>query len=247
MCVSSLVDAKDVLLRNFARPVQAVALSPDYKTDRTYLSGGLAGQLILTSGGKVGVSANANTNSAAAAASGWLGSIGLGSNTGKDMILHSGEGSISTIKWSLSGRFVLWVNEHGIKIMRSNLKLQRADAETAWKRIGHIDRPNRRVWEEMASVWKAHVEWIDDARLELDEVQSSLSNGSHTSPPPSANASESLAKLAHVNARSKKRRLEKAVIGWGDTAWVVHVKPESTGTGKEAGERQAGSADIVHK
>ncbi|KAF2099932.1 hypothetical protein NA57DRAFT_75434 [Rhizodiscina lignyota] len=247
VCVSSLVDPKDVLLRNFARPVQAVALSPEYKNDRTYLSGGLAGQLILTTGGKVGVSANANTNSAAAAASGWLGSIGLGSNTGKDTVLHSGEGTISIIKWSLSGRFVLWVNEQGIKIMRSNLKLQSADAENAWKRIGHVDRPNRRTWEEMASVWKARVEWIDDGCLEVDEDQSSLSNGAHGSPSASTNASESLAKLAHSNVRGKKKRLEKAVIGWGDTAWVIHVKPESAGSGKDAGERQAGSADIVHK
>ncbi|KAL9063881.1 MAG: hypothetical protein Q9157_008045 [Trypethelium eluteriae] len=76
VCVSSLVDAKDVTLRNFARPVQAVAISPDFKNDRTYLSGGLAGNLIVTVGGKAGVSADANTNSAAAAASGWLGSIG---------------------------------------------------------------------------------------------------------------------------------------------------------------------------
>lgn len=245
--MSSLVDQKDVLLRNFARPVQAVALSPDYKNDRTYLSGGLAGQLILTSGGKVGVSANANTNSAAAAASGWLGSIGLGSNTGRDTVLHSGEGSISTIKWSLSGKFVLWVNEHGIKIMRSNLKLQSADAENAWKRIGHIDRPNRRIWEEMASVWKARAEWVDDARLETDEDQASLANGSHASPPLSINASESLAKMTHTNAKSKKKKIEKAVVGWGDTAWVIHVKPEGAGTGRDVGERQAGGADIVHK
>lgn len=103
VCVSSLVDPKDVQLRNFARPVQAVALSPDYKTDRTYLSGGRAGNLILTVGGKSGVSADANTNSTAAAASGWLGSMGLGGNNGKDTILHQGEGTISTIKWSLSG------------------------------------------------------------------------------------------------------------------------------------------------
>lgn len=248
VCVSSLVDPKDVLLRNFARPVQAVALSPEYKNDRTYLSGGLAGQLILTVGGKVGVSANANTNSAAAAAQGWLGSIGLGANTGKDTSLHANEGTISLIKWSLTGRFVLWVNEQGIKIMRSHLKLNSEHLDDAWKRIGHIDRPNRKVWQEMASVWKPRVEWIDDDHLEVDEPLPHLANGSHASPPASTiNASESLAKLAHSNARSKKRRAEKAVIGWGDTAWIVVVKPEGSGAGKNASEWQAGSADIVHK
>lgn len=250
VCVSSLVDPKDVLLRNFARPVQAVALSPDYKNDRTYVSGGKAGQLILTVGGKVGVSANANTNSAAAAAQGWLGSIGLGANTGKDTPLHSGEGAISLVKWSLSGRFVLWANEQGIKIMRSHLKLNSEHLDDAWKRIGHIDKPNRKVWQEMASAWKPRVEWVDDDHLEVDEPDQAQSNGSHISPPAStANASESLAKLAHSNVRAKKRRPEKAVIGWGDTAWVVVVKPEGSGVGnaKHAGEWQAGSADIVHK
>lgn len=240
VCVSSLVDPKDVLLRNFARPVQAVALSTDYKNDRSYLSGGLAGQLILTVGGKVGVSAKANTNSAAAAASGWLGSIGLGSNTGKDTILHSGEGGISSIKWSLSGKFVIWVNEQGIKLMRTNVKLTSAETDNAWKRIGHIDKPNRKVWEEMASVWKPRIEWIDDNHLELDEDEQPMSNGSHASPPPTMNASESLAKFAQKNSKSKKRRLEKVVVGWGDTAWLIHVKPDS-------GEGSAGSADIVHK
>ena len=55
VCIQHLIDTSDVQLRNFARPVQAVALSPDYRSDQMYLSGGLAGQLILTTGGKAGV------------------------------------------------------------------------------------------------------------------------------------------------------------------------------------------------
>ncbi|KAF1988165.1 hypothetical protein K402DRAFT_452894 [Aulographum hederae CBS 113979] len=242
VCVSSLVDPNDVLLRNFARPVQSVALSPEYKNDRTYLSGGLAGNLILTVGGKTGISQNANTNSAAAAASGWLGSMGLGSSTGSDKVLHSGEGSISTIKWSLSGKFVVWVNEKGIKIMRSNLKLESVDAESAWKRIGHIDVPNRRAWEDMASVWKARADWIDETHLESDEHDHAATNGSATTE--SGKGPETPVK------NSKKKRsikYEKLVVGWGDTTWVLHVKPESAGTGKNAGERVSGSADIIHK
>ncbi|KAJ9647000.1 Vacuolar protein sorting-associated protein 41 [Coniosporium tulheliwenetii] len=178
VCVQSLVDSKDVMLRNFARPVQTVALSPEFKSDRSYLSGGLAGSLILTTGGRAGVSANANTNSPAAAASGWLGSIGLGSNTGRDTVLHSGEGSISTIKWSLTGKYVVWVNEQGIKIMRSNIRLDSADSESAWKRIAHVDRPNRKGWEDMAGVWKARAEWINDSNLESDDEDFPASNGS---------------------------------------------------------------------
>jgi hypothetical protein len=227
------------MLRNFARPIQAVALSPEYKSDRTYLSGGLAGNLILTTGGERGISSNANTNSAAAAASGWLNSIGIGSNTGRDTVLHSGEGTISAIKWSLTGKFVVWVNEQGIKIMRSNIKLEGIDSDYAWKRIAHIDRPNRTRWEEMAGVWKARVEWIDEKNLEADEDEAVEPNGT----PSASAASQSLR-----NGRTPKRkRTEKLVVGWGDTAWVLQVTPESAGKGKDVGERIGGSATIVHQ
>ncbi|KAF2752252.1 vacuolar assembly protein-like protein [Sporormia fimetaria CBS 119925] len=251
VCVSSLVDPKDVSLRNFARPVQAVALSPEYKSDRTYLSGGLAGDLILTTGAQAGVRSNANTSHAAATAQGWLGAIGLGSHNGKDTVLHSGEGIISTIKWSLSGKFVAWVNEHGIRIMRTDLHLHSADSESAWKRIGFIERPNRRVWEEMAGVWKARVEWINDEWLESDDEINTLN---------SINSAEKTdSTLPHLRGDTphsdrtedkkpkKKRKVEKLVIGWGDAAWVVHVHPgKKGGTGKGGGERSAGSVEIIH-
>lgn len=230
VCVSSLVDPKDVTLRNFSRPVQAVALSPEYKTDRSYLSGGLAGNLILTVGGKAGVSADANTNSTAAAAAGWF---GFGQNTGKDTVLHSGEGSISTIKFSTSGKFVAWVNEHGIKIMRSHMKLESIDADHAWKRISHVDRPNRKPWEDMASVWKPRIQWIDDRALEPDDHAPAAPNGNHT---------EGLAQPA-LQAK-KKTRPEKLVVGWGDTTWILHVRSGGNGVGAK---RSAGSAEIVHK
>ncbi|KAG9717832.1 WD domain-containing protein, partial [Aureobasidium melanogenum] len=232
VCVSSLVDPKDVSLRNFARPVNAVALSPEYKTDRTYLSGGLAGNLIMTAGAKSGVSADANTNSAAAAASGWLGSIGLGHNTGKDTVLHSGEGAISTISFSNSGRFVVWVNEHGIKIMRSHLKLESHESESAWKRIAHIDRPNRNAWPDMASVWKARVQWINDDALEADLDEPRAPNGSATQ---------------DSNKASKKTPPEKLLVGWGDTAWLIHVFAARVAAGKNGLQRLPGRADILHK
>lgn len=226
------------MLRNFARPVQAVALSPEYKNDRNYLSGGLAGNLILTNGGKSGVSANANTTSAAAAASGWLSSIGIGANTGRDTIIHSGEGSISAIKWSLSGKFVVWVNEQGIKIMRSDIKLDSEDMDYAWKRIAHVDRPYRAQWEEMAGVWKARVEWINESNLETDEEDVPHPNGTQSS----ASASDTL-RLAK-NGRPKRKKAEKLVVGWGDSAWILQVTPETT---LKSGERVGGSANIVHQ
>ena len=211
VCVASLIDDRDVQLRNFGRPVQTVALSPEYKSDKTYLSGGQAGALVMTTGGQAGKSANATTTGAAAAASGWLGSIGLGANTGSDKVLHSGEGIISTIKWSLSGKYVLWVNEQGIKIMRSNLKLEANESGMEWKRMSHIDRPSRPGWEDMAGVWKARAEWIDRDSLEAEDDSNVLA-------PASANGTA-------PKADPKTTKVEEILVGWGDSAWLIKVYP----------------------
>jgi hypothetical protein len=244
--VASLVDPKDVTLRNFGRPISAVAISPNYKSDRAYLSGGLAGNLILTVGGKAGVSANANTNSAAAAASGWLSSIGLGSGAGTDRVLHSGEGAITAIKWSLSGKFVVWVNEHGVKIMRTSNKLDSSDSDLAWTRIGHIDRPNRSKWDEMAAGWKPRLDWVDDTTLEADEDGSAPSNGTQANTAARGSLS-GLQSARNIPTPSRKRSTEKLIIGWGDTVWVVHVKPESNFPAKDASSKSGGSAVVVHQ
>lgn len=234
--MASLVDVKDVQLRNFARPVQAVALSPDYKNDRTYISGGLAGNLVLTVGGRAGTSSTSTTTgSAAAVTSGWLGTIGLGSNSGKDTVLHSGEGTISTIKWSLSGKYVAWINEHGVKIMRSSTQLEGADSDSAWKRIGHIDRPQDDGWEEMAGVWKGRMEWIDEKTLDTDEEDKVREMATPT---------PATAKLKQQASQSSMR-IEKLLVGWGGTIWIINIHPGGVGVGKHVGERSVGRAEII--
>jgi hypothetical protein len=233
VCIQSLIDLKDVQLRNFARPVQAVALSPDFKNDRTYLSGGLAGQLILTVGGQAGRSTSTTVGTAAAAAAGWLGSMGLGSSTGKDTVLHSGEGTISNIKWSLSGKYVVWINEHGVKIMRSKLHLENPDTDDAWKRIGHIDRPQTDEWDTMAGVWKGRAEWIDEQAVDTDE---NVSEELSTTP-----ASLRLRQQAGPGTKS----IERLIVGWGGTIWIINVHPGGMGTGKHAGEKSLGHAEIA--
>jgi len=235
VCIQSLVDPKDVQLRNFGRPVQAVALSPEYKNDRTYISGGLAGNLVLTIGGKAGASQSTTTGTAAATASGWLGAIGLGGNAGKDSILHSGEGTISTIKWSLSGKYVVWINEHGVKIMRSHLHLDSSDLESAWKRIGHVDRPQDNGWEEMAGVWKGRAEWIDERSLETDEDDKARETSV---------ASPATAKLKQQASKSSQK-IEKLIVGWGGTIWIINVHPGGVGVGKHVGERSVGKPEII--
>ncbi|KAI1817688.1 hypothetical protein GGS20DRAFT_483371 [Poronia punctata] len=213
--VQSLVDLKDCQLRNFARPVQAVAISPDYKNDKTYVSGGRAGNLVLTVGAPQGRSTSTTVGTAAAAASGWLGSMGLGTNTGKDTVLHSGEGPISTIKWSLSGKYVVWLNEHGIKIMRTKLHLESGDPEDAWKRIGHVDRPQSNEWEEMAGFWAGRAEWIDDQAISGDDADERLQTGS---------LSQATARLARQEkAKALDKSTERLIVGWGGTIWIIHV------------------------
>ena len=228
VCVQSLVDPKDVQLRNFGRPVQTVALSPEYKSDRTYLSGGNAGSLVLTVGGQLGKETNATTTGAAAAASGWLGSVGLGSDTGSDRVLHSGEGNISTIRWSLSGKFVLWVNEQGIKVMRSHLHLSGSQTGMEWKRISHIDRPSRPIWEDMAGAWKARVEWIDRNNLESDDR-----DANHE-----VDASSSANGNAGQTSQNHKSNYEEVTVGWGDSIWIVRVFPGDEQASKPAAENK---------
>lgn len=236
VCVSSLVNPKDVQLRNFGRPIQAVSLSPEYKSDRTYLSGGRAGSLVVTTGGRVGASSKStlitgNTSNS----SGWFGSLGFGANNGKDTVLHSGEGTINAIKWSLSGKYVVWVNEEGIKIMRSNLHLENVDSEFAWKRMCHIDRPDRPGWEEMASVWKPRCEWVDENMMELDDNNIAYGNTTNDGSNYSNNQTQE---------PRKQKSLEKLVVGWGGTIWVINVFPGGSGVGKNAGERTIGSVEV---
>lgn len=228
VCIASLVDARDVQLRNFGRPVQSVALSPEYKSDRSYLSGGQAGSLVLTTGGQAGKSANATTTGTAAAASGWLGSLGLGANTGTDKVLHSGEGIISTVKWSLSGKYVLWVNEHGIKIKRSQLKLDTSESGTEWKTMSHIDRPARPGWEDMAGVWKARAEWIDRDNLEIvDESPTNAANGTPS------------------KSGLNKVKVEEVLVGWGDSAWIIKVYPGTAeGSGHKTGRAEVATMQV---
>lgn len=226
VCVFSLIDQRDILFRNFGRPVHAVALSPNYRHDRTYLSGGRAGQLVLTVGGRVGTNTNSNTMGGVTnTASGWLGSIGLGTNTGKDTVLHSGEGTINSIKWSLSGNYVAWVNEEGIKIIRTYLHLDSADAEHAWTRICHIDRPELPEWDEMASVWRAHLEWVDESSLKDDLDQSSR-------------------KSISPNPVKEDPGVERLVVGWGSTVWIVDVFPNRSTPNSRSSEKRLGAAEV---
>lgn len=74
----------------FDRPVKAVAIDPEYSKSkkRQFVTGGLAGELILNKRGFLG--------------------------TNSKSVLHSGEGPIFTIKWRTI--FIAWANDHGVKV-----------------------------------------------------------------------------------------------------------------------------------
>jgi hypothetical protein len=153
--------------------------------------------------------------------------MGLGTNTGKDTVLHSGEGTISSIKWSLSGKYVAWLNEYGIKFMRSKLHLESADAEGAWQRIGHCDRPQTEEWETMASVWKGRLEWIDEQAVETDESRPTADG--HVDP---------------ITPTSKKS-IERLLVGWGSTIWIIHVHHGAASVGRNGHEKPFGRAEVA--
>ena len=243
ICVYSLTDPDDVILRKFGRPVQAVALSPDFKHDRSYISGGLAGSLILTVGGKAGKTETSNANGMAAASANWLGAIGLGHQSGTDTTLHSSEGSISTIKWSLSGRYVIWVNEYGIKVMRSSIGLESTESDYAWKRMIHIDRPNRQGWDEMAGVWKARAEWINEEGLEDLAEEAWAANDVDKKGDGSVETQSIRSNFSFKKTQQTFGR-EKLITGWGDTIWIIDVQPPGSG-GKNATERKIGRVEVV--
>ncbi|KAK9762214.1 Vacuolar protein sorting-associated protein 41, variant 2 [Basidiobolus ranarum] len=74
---------------NYMRPVKCIALDPEFskKSTRQFVSGGMAGQLIMNQ-------------------KGWLGH--------KDTILHGGEGPIYALEWR--GDLIAWANDTGVKI-----------------------------------------------------------------------------------------------------------------------------------
>ncbi|KAA8910935.1 hypothetical protein FN846DRAFT_1027151 [Sphaerosporella brunnea] len=206
-----------------------------------FLSGGLAGNLVLS------VAPAGNVHGG-----GWM-SLGMGGI--KDTILHSGEGTISAIAWSKeTPRYVAWANEQGLKIMRSHIippALQKPGTqsseeaaalpgvtgwipgfgsggkpahEVAWKRISAMERPES-VPEELASLHKPRLEWIDRRALLTSE--------------PADAAAGSTLNVQDIDWGDK----EKLLVGWGGTVWVIDVYP---GSEQETGDRSNGYAEIVH-
>lgn len=113
--------------------------------------------------------------------------------------------------------------------MRSNLNLDSADLDLAWKRVGHIDRPNLPGWEEMAGVWKARAEWIDEGSLDSLDDPVSRVDTSHDNP-------------KSPKLTSAQETVEKLIVGWGGTVWVIHVYPDRPN--KNIRDHKLGSVEV---
>ncbi|KAF8423903.1 hypothetical protein EV426DRAFT_711139 [Tirmania nivea] len=239
---------KEILLKNFSRPLLSVALSPNYAVDKSYLTGGLSSNLILSQYDKPGskLTSSTVTSSDRGGHGGWGLPLPIpwGSNgdEGKDVILASGEGAISLIRFSReTPRYVAWACESGVKIMRSHIFLPGekerlvkdgglgSSGKGDWKRICAIERPES-VSEEMAGVIKARVEWIDRRELSKDpeEVDREMKIAPATT---------------GVDRPGWEGGNEKLVIGWGGTVWVVNV---FSGEGVIDESKQWGWGEIVN-
>lgn len=86
--IGSVLDATDISASNFKRPVHSVALDPNYKSSKTFVSGGMAGDVILSERG-------------------WLGNR-------SDTVLQKSDGPVIATYW-IDG-LIIWMNDSGINI-----------------------------------------------------------------------------------------------------------------------------------
>ena len=75
-----------------------------------------------------------------------------------------------------------------------------------------------------------------EKNLETDEDDKARENIDTSSP--------ATAKLKPQGNKDRDR-IEKLLVGWGETIWLINVHPGGTGVGKHVGERSVGRAEIV--
>ncbi|KAG5362864.1 Vacuolar protein sorting-associated protein 41 [Yarrowia sp. B02] len=94
--IGSIADPQDIAASDFKRPVHAVALDPNYASSKTFVSGGTAGNVILSE-------------------KGWL-------QARSDTNICTSDSTIVMLKWI--GDVVLWINDDGITIWNHVTKQQ---------------------------------------------------------------------------------------------------------------------------
>ena len=81
----------------------------------------------------------------------------------------------------------------------------------------------------MVGVWKARAEWIDEGSLDnLDDPVPRL-DASHENPKSPQSA-------------TVKETIEKLIVGWGGTVWVINVYPDRQN--KNIRDHKLGSVEV---
>src|SRR5699024_11089803 len=93
----------------------------------------------------------------------------------------------------------------------------------------HIDRPNLPGWEEMAGVWKASAEWVDESTFDTQDELDSKSSTPHGTPLPSQQV-------------PIKERMERLGVGRGGT--ICDIDVYTTRASRTAKDRNIGSVEV---
>lgn len=86
--IASVEDPRDIITASFRRPVYAVALHPEFLSNKSFITGGTAGQVLLSEPG-------------------WL-------RSRSDKVLAQGFGTVTSLAWR--GNQLLWTNDDGISV-----------------------------------------------------------------------------------------------------------------------------------
>ncbi|KAG8815210.1 Vacuolar protein sorting-associated protein 41 [Serendipita sp. 399] len=134
---------------NFKRPLRTIALEPNYANSpsKSYVSGGMAGELILTSKSHLSMGGLENV----------LGGLGLGGGGGMqtNKVLHSGEGPIWIVRWK--GDVIAWANDFGVRVY----------SVSKGERIAFVDRPKD---SPRADLFQCSLTWRHLSTTDADEL-----------------------------------------------------------------------------
>lgn len=213
--IGSISDEKDIVAYDFARPVHAVVLDTNYYKTRSFISGGMGGQVIYSS-------------------KGWLGKR-------SDFILDKDNGPIVSIQ--LIGDLVLWMNDKGISVFHLPARqviavLEKPDdsprSDLYWPRVTFPD-PDRLIiaWSNFIWSLRVSIKTLDDSK-----DSAPISSGMSRILPSTASISfravqEKKVEVEHI---FKLDSLISGIASFKDDQWMVltYTPPEvDEDTGKK--------------
>lgn len=213
--IGSILDEKDIVAYDFQRPVHAVILDSNYYKTRSFISGGMAGQVIYSS-------------------KGWLGKR-------SDFVLEQGHGPIVSIQ--LIDDLVIWMNDKGISVFHLATRqiisvLEKPEdsprSDLYWPRIAFPD-PDRLIIGWSNYIWSLRV----SLKTAQDEKEGTpISSGMSKILPSTASISfravqEKKVEVEHI---FKLDSLISGIASFKDDLWMVlaYTPPEADAeTGKK--------------